>query len=104
MPRLGPRRAGVLFASHALFSAVLAWVWLGESQHGWTLLGCALLVAGVMMAILLGRRSDESHHWEQTRGRLLVGVGGPTGAAATVPMSPRARSAGAAVLIGARGR
>ncbi|MDP3253978.1 MAG: DMT family transporter [Hydrogenophaga sp.] len=75
MNRLGPRRSGVLFACHALFSGVLAWVWLGEVLWGWALLGSLLLVGGVMLAIVWGKRSDESHHWEQTRGRLVVGVG-----------------------------
>lgn len=75
MNRLGPRRSGVLFATHALFSGVLAWVWLGEVLWGWALLGSSLLVGGVMLAIVRGRRSDESHSWEQTRGRLAVGVG-----------------------------
>lgn len=75
MNRLGPRRSGVLFATHALFSAALAWMFLGESLWGWALVGSGLLVAGVMLAILRGRREDESHAWEQTRGRLLVGVG-----------------------------
>ncbi len=74
MNRLGPRRSGVLFATHALFSACFAWVFLDEAQTGWTLLGCGLLVSGVMLAIALGRRGDESHQWEQTRGRLAVGV------------------------------
>jgi len=74
MNRLGPRRSGVLFACHALFSGVLAWVWLGEVLWGWALLGSVLLVAGVMLAIVWGKRSDEAHHWEQTRGRLAVGV------------------------------
>ena len=74
MNRLGPRRSGVLFACHALFSGVLAWVWLGEVLWGWALLGSALLVAGVMLAIVWGKRSDEAHQWEQTRGRLAVGV------------------------------
>jgi drug/metabolite transporter (DMT)-like permease len=36
--------------------------------------GSGLLVAGVMLAILKGRRDDESHAWEQTRGRLAIGV------------------------------
>ena len=49
MNRLGPRRSGVLFACHALFSGVLAWVWLGEVLWGWALLGSELLVAGVML-------------------------------------------------------
>src|SRR5690606_25206683 len=34
MNRLGPRRAGVLFATHALFSVVLAYIFLGETQWG----------------------------------------------------------------------
>ena len=74
MNRLGPRRSGVLFACHALFSALLAWAWLGEVLWGWALLGSLMLMAGVMIAILWGKRSVESHLWEQTKGRLAVGV------------------------------
>lgn len=74
MNRLGPRRSGVLFATHAMFSAVLAWLFLGESLWGWALVGSGLLVGGVMLAIVWGRRGDEQHGWEQTRGRLAVGV------------------------------
>lgn len=74
MNRLGPRRSGVLFATHALFSAVFAWLFLGESLLGWALLGSGLLVGGVMLAILKGRRDDEAHAWEQIRGRLVIGV------------------------------
>ena len=72
--RLGPRRSGVLFASHALFSALLAWVFLGETLWGWTLFGASLLVSGVMVAIAWGRRGSETHAWERTRGSLAVGV------------------------------
>ena len=75
MNRLGPRRSGVLFATHALFSAVLAWAFLSEVIWGWALLGSGLLIGGVMMAIVWGKRSDELHGWEQTRGPLAVGVG-----------------------------
>jgi len=74
MNRLGPRRSGVLFATHAMFSAVLAWLFLGENLWGWALAGSSLLVGGVMLAIVWGRRGDELHGWEQTRGRLAVGV------------------------------
>jgi drug/metabolite transporter (DMT)-like permease len=74
MNRLGPRRSGVLFATHALFSAVLAWWILGETLWGWTLLGSGLLVSGVMVAIAWGRRADETHRWEETRGALWQGV------------------------------
>jgi drug/metabolite transporter (DMT)-like permease len=75
MNRLGPRRCGVLFATHALFSAVLAWLVLGETLWGWTLAGSALLISGVMVAIAWGRRADENHRWEDTRGALAMGVG-----------------------------
>jgi drug/metabolite transporter (DMT)-like permease len=74
MNRLGPRRCGILFATHALFSVVLAWLFLGETLWGWTLAGSGLLVSGVMVAIAWGRRADESHQWEDTRGTLAVGV------------------------------
>jgi len=74
MNRLGPRRCGVLFATHALFSAVLAWIVLGETLWGWTLAGSVLLVSGVMVAIAWGRRADENHRWEDTQGALAVGV------------------------------
>jgi drug/metabolite transporter (DMT)-like permease len=74
MNRLGPRRSGVLFACHALFSALLAWAWLGEVLWGWALVGSLMLMGGVMVAIVWGKRSNEPHAWEQTRGRLVVGV------------------------------
>ncbi len=74
MNRLGPRRSGVLFATHALFSALLAWLVLGETLWGWTLVGSGLLVSGVMVAIAWGRRADERHAWEDTRGQLAAGV------------------------------
>ncbi|TNF62360.1 MAG: DMT family transporter [Burkholderiales bacterium] len=74
MNRMGPRRSGVLFATHALFSAWLAWLFLGETLWGWTLAGSGLLVAGVMLAVVWGKRGDEAHIWEQVRGPLWVGV------------------------------
>jgi len=74
MNRLGPRRSGVLFACHALFSALLAWWLLDETLVGAALVGSVLLVGGVMVAVVWGRRQTEQHIWEATRGRLLVGV------------------------------
>lgn len=75
MNRLGPRRSGILFATHALFSALLAWLFLGEKLSSLGLLGSALLVGGVMTAIAFGRRETESHQWEATQGRLVIGIG-----------------------------
>ena len=39
MNRLGPRRSGILFATHALFSVLLAWAFLGEHIQGLALVG-----------------------------------------------------------------
>jgi drug/metabolite transporter (DMT)-like permease len=74
MNRLGPRRTGVLFATHAFFSVALAWVFFGETLWGWALLGSLLLIGGVMVAVAWGRHSDETHDWEQTRGHLRIGI------------------------------
>lgn len=74
MNRLGPRRAGVLFATHAAFSAALGFVWLGERMNLQAFLGAVLTLGGVMLAIVLGRHKDETHAWEADRGHVGVGV------------------------------
>ncbi len=74
MNRLGPRRCGVLFATHAVFSAVLGMTVLGETLGVQALLGAALTLGGVMTAVLAGQHKDEDHAWERHRGRLSVGV------------------------------
>jgi len=72
--RLGPRRAGVLFATHAAFSAGLGFVVLDERMSLQALLGAVLTLAGVMLAIVLGRHKDESHAWEADHGHVGLGV------------------------------
>jgi drug/metabolite transporter (DMT)-like permease len=72
--RLGPRRAGVLFATHAAFSAVLGFVLLDERMSLQALLGGVLTLAGVMLAILMGRHKGETHDWETDRGHVGMGV------------------------------
>ncbi len=74
MNRLGPRRAGVLFATHALFSALLGFWLLGERMSLQAALGAGLVVAGVMAAIFLGRRQEERHAWETDQGDVGLGV------------------------------
>jgi drug/metabolite transporter (DMT)-like permease len=74
MNRLGPRRTGVLFATHALFSALLAWWFFGESLWGWTLVGASLLSSGVMTAIFFGKRQEEQHAWENNQHQFGIGV------------------------------
>lgn len=74
MNRLGPRRAGVLFATHAAFSAVLGFWILHERMSAQALLGGLLTLGGVMMAIVWGRRKNESHAWESDIGSVSTGV------------------------------
>jgi drug/metabolite transporter (DMT)-like permease len=74
MNRLGPRRSGVLFATHAMFSALLGFWLLGERMSVQAALGAGLTMAGVMTAIVLGRHKDENHAWESDRGHVGAGV------------------------------
>lgn len=72
--RLGPRRTGVLFATHAVFSAILGYWFLQERLGTQSLVGGAFVMAGVMLAIALGRHNNETHAWESNRGSLGAGV------------------------------
>lgn len=74
MNRLGPRRSGLLFATHSLFTVVLAALFLGESLKGWAVPGGVLLVGGVMGAIAFGKRGGVAHQLESTQGQLAAGV------------------------------
>jgi drug/metabolite transporter (DMT)-like permease len=72
--RLGPRRAGVLFATHAAFSAVLGFALLNERMSLQALAGAILTLSGVMLAMALGRHKDETHAWELDQGHVGAGV------------------------------
>jgi uncharacterized membrane protein len=71
--RLGPRRASVLFATHAAFSAALGFAVLGERMGVQAALGGALTLGGVMCAFCLGRHKEEQHAWEADHGSLKLG-------------------------------
>jgi drug/metabolite transporter (DMT)-like permease len=73
LPRLGPRRNAVVYATNAPMAAVLGWLLFGESLPLAALCGIGLVTAGVMLAV--GQRTGESHGWETVRGRLGVGIG-----------------------------
>jgi drug/metabolite transporter (DMT)-like permease len=74
MNRLGPRRAGILFASNAVFSVILGWLFLGEKLGTMTLAGIAVALFGVALAILFGKRQNDAHHWEAVKGPLAIGI------------------------------
>jgi drug/metabolite transporter (DMT)-like permease len=79
--RLGPRRAGVLFALNAPIAAALGWLALSETLGPAAVAGIALTVAGVALAILYGKRRSQLHHWEAVKGPLWVGAALGLGAA-----------------------
>jgi drug/metabolite transporter (DMT)-like permease len=74
MNRLGPRRAGILFSSNAIFSVILGWMFLHEKLDLVTLIGIIIALIGVALAILFGKRDKDLHHWEAVKGSLAVGV------------------------------
>ncbi|WP_374376969.1 DMT family transporter [Tabrizicola sp.] len=71
--RLGPRRAGAVFALNAPMAAVLGWLVLGERLGGQAWAGIALTIAGVALAIM-GRPPSGAHRLEQVWGGLRLGV------------------------------
>jgi drug/metabolite transporter (DMT)-like permease len=74
MNRLGPRRAGILFASNAVFSVILGWLFLAERLNSITLVGIVVALTGVALAILFGKRSNDAHDWEAVKGSLGIGI------------------------------
>jgi drug/metabolite transporter (DMT)-like permease len=74
MNRLGPRRAGILFSSNAIFSVLLGWLFLQEMLNGTTLIGIVLALTGVALAILFGKRRSDVHTWEAIKGPLSTGI------------------------------
>jgi drug/metabolite transporter (DMT)-like permease len=72
--RMGPRRAGAIFALNAPMAAILGWAVLGEALPLQAVLGIALTAAGVALAIL-GRPRSNAHRFETLQGRFLIGVG-----------------------------
>jgi len=73
--RLGPRRTGILFATNAPMAAILSAIVFDERFSAASLGGTLLISLGVTLAIALGTRPGQNHHWEEVKGSLLVGVG-----------------------------
>jgi len=73
--RLGPRRTGILFAANAPMAAIFSAAIFGERFSAPALFGSVLVMAGVTLAIAFGTRSGQTHHWEEIKGSLWVGIG-----------------------------
>jgi drug/metabolite transporter (DMT)-like permease len=71
--RIGPRRAGAIFALNAPMAALLGWALLGEALSLQAVAGILLTAAGVALAIL-GRPASNAHRLETLQGTLVIGV------------------------------
>jgi len=74
MRRLAPRRTGVLFAANAPMAAFLGWLLLDEALTPRILLAIALGFAGIVLAVIYGKRRDLIHVWEDLTPPLWLGV------------------------------
>jgi drug/metabolite transporter (DMT)-like permease len=79
--RLGPRRAGILFAFNAPLAALLGWSFLGETLSLTAVAGIAVTATGIALAILFGHRGKSAVGSEAIKGSLAVGVAIGLGAA-----------------------
>lgn len=71
--RIGPRRAGAVFALNAPMAALMGWLILGEALALRAVIGIALTAGGVAVAVL-GRPGADAHRLESLSGTLLIGV------------------------------
>lgn len=71
--RLGPRRAGILFAMNAPIAAFLGWGVLGEELTLRLVAGITLTIVGVCFAIFFNSRRVITHALETVHGSWTVG-------------------------------
>ena len=74
MRRLGPRRTNVLFATNAVFAAIIGWALLGEVVSARTAMAVLFGFGGVVLAVVFGKRRDLLHQWESVMPPLWIGV------------------------------
>lgn len=72
--RLGPRRSGILFATNAPITALLGYFILDERLPALTLIGCGLVVLGIVLAVFFGTTEVQQHSFEKIRGPMKAGV------------------------------
>ena len=72
--RIGPRRSNILFATNAVFAALLGWLYLGETVDLKTGMAILFGFSGVILAVIYGKRRDLLHEWETVTPPLWIGV------------------------------
>lgn len=73
--RLGPRRTSMIFSTNAPMAALLSYLFLGEHLSLQNIIGILIVLAGVVLSIMFGKRKSQLHHWEEVRGPLWIGIG-----------------------------
>ncbi|KJV31822.1 membrane protein [Aquitalea magnusonii] len=63
MNRLGPRRSGLLFATHSVFSVLLGMLFLQEKLSLLAFVGSVMVFGGVMLAVAFGRGKQQGKAW-----------------------------------------
>lgn len=74
LKRLGPRRNVILFTANAPFTVIIGYFFLKEVLPLTTIIGCFLIVVGVLLAIFFGNTSRQSHAFEEVHGSLSAGI------------------------------
>ena len=99
LKRIGPRRNSVLFATSAPMAAGMGFIWLDETLSTNLLIGCGLILLGVVNAVWWGRRTEGQHRLEKVSGHLgwgiLIGLTAAFGQAAGAVLAKPVLLAGA---------
>ena len=72
--RLGPRRNAILFTANAPFTVIIGYFFLKEVLPLTTIIGCFLIMVGVLLAIFFGNTSRQIHTFEEVHGSLYTGI------------------------------
>ncbi len=72
--RMGPRRTAIMFALSAPIAALLSWIFLDENLSFIKVLGICVIMVGVVLAVIFGKRKDQRHQWENVKGPMWVGI------------------------------
>ena len=74
MSRIGPRRTGMLFTLNAPMAAAGGAVFFNERLSLSSFAGSALIIFGIILAVVYGNPSDGTGVFERIEGSLFVGV------------------------------
>ena len=80
--RIGARISMLIMATSPLFAALLGWIMLGETLAVKTLLGMALTLGGISMAVLERKTGDPGLTFSHAPAGILFAFGGAVGQAA----------------------